>query len=92
MLKQYKALLETEGINVEFTDEAVTRLAEVAFEVNQETDNISTSLHTILEKLLEDLSFEAADINMGTIQITPSYVDDKLASIAKNKDLSQYIL
>lgn len=93
LLKQYKALLETEGINVEFTDEAVTRLAEVAFEVNQETDNIGARrLHTILEKLLEDLSFEAADINMGTIQITPSYVDDKLASIAKNKDLSQYIL
>ncbi|MFS0561216.1 ATP-dependent protease ATPase subunit HslU [Terribacillus sp. 179-K 1B1 HS] len=93
LLKQYRALLETEGINVEFTDEAVTRLAEVAFEVNQETDNIGARrLHTILEKLLEDLSFEAADINMGTIQITPSYVDDKLASIAKNKDLSQYIL
>jgi len=93
LLKQYKALLETEGINVEFTDEAVTRLAEVAFEVNQETDNIGARrLHTILEKLLEDLSFEAADISMGTIQITPSYVDDKLASIAKNKDLSQYIL
>lgn len=93
LLKQYKALLETEGINVEFTDEAVTRLAEVAFEVNQETDNIGARrLHTILEKLLEDLSFEAADITMGTIQITPSYVDDKLASIAKNKDLSQYIL
>ncbi|MFP7494091.1 ATP-dependent protease ATPase subunit HslU [Terribacillus saccharophilus] len=93
LLKQYSALLETEGINVEFTDEAVTRLAEVAFEVNQETDNIGARrLHTILEKLLEDLSFEAADITMATIQITPSYVDDKLASIAKNKDLSQYIL
>ncbi|QXE03089.1 ATP-dependent protease ATPase subunit HslU [Terribacillus sp. DMT04] len=93
LLKQYQALLETEGINVVFTDEAVTRLAEVAFEVNQETDNIGARrLHTILEKLLEDLSFEASDITMGTIEITPSYVDDKLASIAKNKDLSQYIL
>jgi ATP-dependent HslUV protease ATP-binding subunit HslU len=93
LLKQYQGLLETEGINVVFTDEAVTRLAEVAFEVNQETDNIGARrLHTILEKLLEDLSFEASDISMGTIEITPSYVDDKLASIAKNKDLSQYIL
>ncbi|WP_345238841.1 HslU--HslV peptidase ATPase subunit [Pontibacillus salipaludis] len=93
LLKQYKALLETEGINVEFSDEAVTRLAEVAFEVNQETDNIGARrLHTILEKLLEDLSFEAPDVNMETIEITKAYVDDKLASIAKNKDLSQFIL
>ncbi|KGP73981.1 HslU--HslV peptidase ATPase subunit [Pontibacillus yanchengensis] len=93
LLKQYKALLETEGINVEFSDEAVTRLAEVAFEVNQDTDNIGARrLHTILEKLLEDLSFEAPDVNMETIEITKTYVDDKLASIAKNKDLSQFIL
>ncbi|KGX88647.1 HslU--HslV peptidase ATPase subunit [Pontibacillus marinus] len=93
LLKQYKALLETEGINVEFSDEAVNRLAEVAFEVNQETDNIGARrLHTILEKLLEDLSFEAPDINMETIEITKAYVDDKLSSIAKNKDLSQFIL
>ncbi|MRH42251.1 HslU--HslV peptidase ATPase subunit [Aquibacillus halophilus] len=93
LLKQYEALLGTEGINVSFTDEAVTRLAEVAFEVNQETDNIGARrLHTILEKLLEDLSFEASDINMGTIEITKNYVDEKLSSIAKNKDLSQYIL
>ncbi|WP_226034954.1 ATP-dependent protease ATPase subunit HslU [Aquibacillus saliphilus] len=93
LLKQYEALLETEGINVTFTDEAVTRLAEVAFEVNQETDNIGARrLHTILEKLLEDLSFEAPDINMEKIEITKSYVDEKLSSIAKNKDLSHYIL
>ncbi|MFC0524130.1 HslU--HslV peptidase ATPase subunit [Pontibacillus salicampi] len=93
LLKQYKALLETEGINVEFSDEAVTRLAEVAYEVNQDTDNIGARrLHTILEKLLEDLSFEAPDVTMETIEITKAYVDDKLASIAKNKDLSQFIL
>jgi len=93
LLKQYEALLETEGINVEFSDEAVNRLAEVAFEVNQDTDNIGARrVHTILEKLLEDLSFEAPDINMETIEITKAYVDDKLSSIAKNKDLSQFIL
>ncbi|MDC3416403.1 HslU--HslV peptidase ATPase subunit [Aquibacillus salsiterrae] len=93
LLKQYEALLGTEGIEVSFTEEAVTRLAEVAYEVNQETDNIGARrLHTILEKLLEDLSFEAPDINMGTIEITKNYVNDKLSSIAKNKDLSQYIL
>lgn len=93
LLKQYEALLGTEGIEVSFTDEAVTKLAEVAYQVNQETDNIGARrLHTILEKLLEELSFEAPDINMGTIEITESYVDEKLSSIATNKDLSQYIL
>lgn len=93
LLKQYQALLKTEGIEVLFTDEAITRLAEVAFQVNQDTDNIGARrLHTILEKLLEELSYEAADVTMPTIEITESYVNDKLSSIAKNKDLSQYIL
>ncbi|WP_173916491.1 HslU--HslV peptidase ATPase subunit [Halobacillus sp. Marseille-Q1614] len=93
LLKQYKALLETEGIKVEFSDEAITRIAEIAFEVNQETDNIGARrLHTILEKLLEDLSFEAPDINMATIDITPQYVESKLSTIVKNKDLSRFIL
>ncbi|SEB03447.1 ATP-dependent HslUV protease ATP-binding subunit HslU [Thalassobacillus cyri] len=93
LLKQYSALLETEGIKVEFSDEAVTKLAEIAFEVNQETDNIGARrLHTILEKLLEDLSFEAPDVTMDTIKITPQYVDEKLSSIVKNKDLSRFIL
>ncbi|WP_117169718.1 HslU--HslV peptidase ATPase subunit [Paraliobacillus sediminis] len=93
LLKQYQALLKTEGIEVLFTDDAITRLAEVAFQVNQETDNIGARrLHTILEKLLEELSYEAADVTMPTIEITESYVNDKLSSIAKNKDLSQYIL
>ena len=93
LLKQYIALLKTEGINVVFTDEAVNRLAEIAFEVNQDTDNIGARrLHTILEKLLEDLSFEAPDINIETVEITPNYVDEKLNNIVKNKDLSQFIL
>ncbi|MBY7143643.1 HslU--HslV peptidase ATPase subunit [Virgibacillus sp. NKC19-3] len=93
LLKQYQALLKTEGINVIFTDEAITRLAEVAYEVNQDTDNIGARrLHTILEKLLEDLSYEAPDINMDTVEITPAYVDEKLSTIVKNKDLSQFIL
>lgn len=93
LLKQYQALLKTEGINVVFTDEAITRLAEIAYQVNQDTDNIGARrLHTILEKLLEDLSFEATDINMEKIDITPDYVDKKLKSIIENKDLSQFIL
>lgn len=93
LLKQYKALLGTEGIKIEFSDEAIRKIAEVAFEVNQSTDNIGARrLHTILEKLLEELSFEAPEISMGEILITPKYVEDKLSAISKNKDLSQYIL
>ncbi|CAG9619718.1 HslU--HslV peptidase ATPase subunit [Sutcliffiella rhizosphaerae] len=93
LLKQYIALLETEGIKVEFSDDAIRKIAEVAFQVNQETDNIGARrLHTILEKLLEDLSFEAPDINLEKIVITPQYVDEKLGNIVKNKDLSQFIL
>jgi ATP-dependent HslUV protease ATP-binding subunit HslU len=93
LIKQYVALLKTEGINVEFSDDAIKRIAEIAYEVNQETDNIGARrLHTILEKLLEDLSFEAPDITMEQIVITKEYVEQKLGSIIKNKDLSQYIL
>ncbi|MFD1850390.1 HslU--HslV peptidase ATPase subunit [Oceanobacillus bengalensis] len=93
LIKQYQALLQTEGINVVFTDDAIVRLAEIAYQVNQETDNIGARrLHTILEKLLEDLSFEAPDITMEEIKITSSYVDEKLKSIAQNRDLSQFIL
>ncbi|MDF0725195.1 HslU--HslV peptidase ATPase subunit [Cytobacillus sp. S13-E01] len=93
LLKQYIALLETEGIKLEFSDDAIRRLAEVAFEVNQDTDNIGARrLHTIMERLLEDLSFEAPEISMGNVTITAQYVDDKLSKIAKNKDLSQFIL
>ncbi|MGG3800138.1 HslU--HslV peptidase ATPase subunit [Metabacillus fastidiosus] len=93
LLKQYIALLETEGIQLEFSDDAIYKLAEVAFEVNQDTDNIGARrLHTILERLLEDLSFEAPDINLDKIVITPQYVEEKLSKIAKNKDLSQFIL
>ncbi|GAA4700698.1 ATP-dependent protease ATPase subunit HslU [Brevibacillus fulvus] len=93
LLKQYTALLETEGIKVEFTEEAILELAKLAEEVNQATDNIGARrLHTIMEKLLEDLSFEAPDIHLETVRITPEYVKEKLANIVGNRDLSQYIL
>lgn len=93
LTKQYKALLSTEGINITFTDEAVESIAKVAYQVNLDTDNIGARrLHTILEKLLEDLLFEAPDINMEEVEITPTYVDQKLGNIVKNKDLSQFIL
>jgi len=93
LVKQYIALLETEGIQIEFSDDAITRIAEIAYEVNQNTDNIGARrLHTIMEKLLEDLSFEAPDIHLEKVTITPQYVDEKLGTISQNKDLSQYIL
>nr|WP_264372601.1 HslU--HslV peptidase ATPase subunit [Bacillus paralicheniformis] len=93
LLKQYKALLKTEGISLEFSDDAIRKIAEVAYHVNQDTDNIGARrLHTILERLLEELSFEAPDVTMEEVVITPQYVEEKLGSIAKNKDLSQFIL
>jgi len=93
LIKQYTALLETEGIRIEFSDDAINRLAEIAYEVNQNTDNIGARrLHTIMEKLLEDLSFEAPDITLDKVDITAQYVDQKLAAISKDKDLSQFIL
>ena len=93
LLKQYEALLQTEGIKLEFSDDAIHKIATIAYEVNQETDNIGARrLHTILERLLEDLSFEASDITLEKVMITPEYVDEKLSTIARNKDLSQYIL
>lgn len=93
LILQYKALLETEGVEINFTADAIERIAEIATEVNQETDNIGARrLHTILERLLEELSFEAAEIAPANIPINVAYVDQKLAGIVKNKDLSQFIL
>ncbi|MDT2674131.1 ATP-dependent protease ATPase subunit HslU [Enterococcus dongliensis] len=93
LIKQYVALVGTENVEIIFTQEAIERIAQIAFDVNRETDNIGARrLHTILEKLLEDLLFEAPDMQMGEIKITEAYVDEKLASIAQNKDLSRFIL
>ena len=93
LIKQYVALIGTENVSVIFTKEAIERIAQIAFDVNRDTDNIGARrLHTILEKLLEDLLFEAPDMQMGEITITEAYVDDKLGSIAANEDLSRYIL
>ncbi|WP_415425622.1 ATP-dependent protease ATPase subunit HslU [Staphylococcus borealis] len=93
LIKQYETLLQTEEVTVNFTEEAITRLAEMAYQVNQDTDNIGARrLHTILEKMLEDLSFEAPSMPNAVVDITPQYVDDKLKSISTNKDLSAFIL
>ncbi|GEN34112.1 ATP-dependent protease ATPase subunit HslU [Aneurinibacillus danicus] len=93
LTKQYISLLETEGIKVEFSDDAIKEIAKLAAEVNQTTDNIGARrLHTILEKLLEDLSFEASDITLEKVVITPEYVREKLQGIVEDRDLSRYIL
>ncbi|CAM3890257.1 ATP-dependent protease ATPase subunit HslU [Cohnella lubricantis] len=93
LTKQYAALLQTEGIEITFTDEAIAELAKMAQDVNRNTENIGARrLHTLLEKLLEDLSFEAPELTIEQFSITPEYVREKLSTIASNRDLSQYIL
>ena len=93
LLKQYIALLKADGIKLVFTQEAIDRIAQIAFEVNQGTDNIGARrLATILEKLLEDVLYEGPDMNMGEITITQKYVDQKLSDIIINKDLTKFIL
>jgi ATP-dependent HslUV protease ATP-binding subunit HslU len=90
---QYTALLATEDVRLEFTESGVRRLAEVACHVNENTENIGARrLHTVMERLLETVSFEASDKSGTTVQITAGYVDDHLAELSKNEDLSRYIL
>ncbi|GHU23714.1 ATP-dependent protease ATPase subunit HslU [Spirochaetia bacterium] len=90
---QYKALLETEGVEIEFTQESINRLASLAAEVNSRLENIGARrLHTIMESLLEELSFEAPDIAPAKVPITESYVNEKLANLVTDQDLGRYIL
>ncbi|MGD0030275.1 ATP-dependent protease ATPase subunit HslU [Paenibacillus illinoisensis] len=93
LTKQYVDLLRTENIEIEFSDEAIREIAKLAESVNQNTENIGARrLHTILEKLLEDLSYEAPELTLERMVITPEYVREKLNDIAQDRDLSQYIL
>lgn len=93
LVKQYKALLATEGVDINFTEKAVEEISSFAYDINEETENIGARrLHTIMEKLLEDLSFEAPGIEKKTIEINVDYVNDKLKDVVANKDLSRYIL
>ena len=90
---QYKALLATEGFTLEFTDDGIAQLANVAFEVNQRTENIGARrLHTVMERLLETVSFDAADKNGQSLCIDATYVNSVLAELVKDEDLSRYIL
>jgi ATP-dependent HslUV protease ATP-binding subunit HslU len=93
LIKQYTALLETEGLKITFEDDAIATLARFATQVNDQTENIGARrLHTIMEKLVEEISFEAPDLKKKTIKIDTEYVTKQLADIVKNQDLSRYIL
>jgi len=93
LIKQYVALMETEGIKLKFTDDAVAEIARIAMEINQDTENIGARrLHTIMEKLLEEISFEGPDMKKKSVKIDPEFVRKQLAEIAKDQDLSRYIL
>lgn len=93
LIKQYVALLETEGIKLEFKNDAIDEIANIAASVNEKTENIGARrLHTVLEKLLEDISFNAPEIKKDRIVIDRQYVRDKLSDIVKDEDLSRYIL
>ena len=93
LIKQYIALLETEGVKLNFTEDAVQTIAKFATSVNEQTENIGARrLHTILEKVLDELSFEASDLKKKSVKVDSAYVNKQLAEIVKNQDLSRYIL
>jgi ATP-dependent HslUV protease ATP-binding subunit HslU len=92
-VKQYEALLGTEGVALDFRPEAIRRIAELAFEVNEKTENIGARrLYTVLEKLLEEISFDAGKRGAGTVTIDAAYVNERLAELAKNEDLARFVL
>jgi ATP-dependent HslUV protease ATP-binding subunit HslU len=93
LIKQYIALLDTEGVKLQFTEDAVQAIAKFATSVNEQTENIGARrLHTILEKVLDELSFEAPDLKKKAVKVDAAYVNKQLADIVKNQDLSRYIL
>jgi len=93
LIKQYTALLETEGVSVKFSQDSLVEIAKIAYTVNEQTENIGARrLHTIMEKLLEDISFDAPELKGRSIPIDQDYVRQKLSAIVKNEDLSRYIL
>ena len=93
LTEQYQALIATEGVTLEFRPEAIRRLAEIAFSVNQTTENIGARrLYTVLEKLLEEISFESGKRGDGTVVIDAAYVDSRLVELARDEDLARYVL
>ncbi|HHK42358.1 MAG TPA: ATP-dependent protease ATPase subunit HslU [Planctomycetaceae bacterium] len=93
LTRQYQALLETEGVSIEFTQDAVEALADYAYRVNQTTQNIGARrLYTMMERLLEEVSFEAPDMKMGKIVVNAAYVEERLKEVTEDEDLSKFIL
>jgi ATP-dependent HslUV protease ATP-binding subunit HslU len=93
LVKQYTALLSTEGVELSFTPGAIARIADYATMVNERTENIGARrLHTVMEKLLDDISFDAPELPEGSVTIDEDYVDRMLADIVRNEDLSRYVL
>ena len=93
LIKQYQALLATEGVTVEFDDEAITAIARICQKINDETENIGARrLHTVMEYLLEEISFEAPETGGRTVKITAAEVEKRLAELAEDQDMSRYIL
>jgi ATP-dependent HslUV protease ATP-binding subunit HslU len=93
LIKQYIALLATEGVTIVFTDDAVEEIASIAAEINQQMENIGARrLHTVMERLLDELSYDAPDVISPNVTINANYVREKLENIVKNEDLSRYIL
>jgi len=93
LTEQYTALLATEGVTLEFKEDGIARIAQISFEVNERTENIGARrLHTVLERLLETVSFAAADFDGSTVAIDAAYVDKQLGELARDEDLSRYIL
>jgi ATP-dependent HslUV protease ATP-binding subunit HslU len=93
LTKQYQALLATENVAIEFLPDGVTRLARIAFDVNESTENIGARrLSTVMERLLDEVSFDAVKLAGQTITIDAAYVDGRLGELSQNEDLSRYIL
>ena len=93
LTRQYAALLATEGVTIEWTDDAIKELAKIAADVNRTTHDIGARrLHTVLERLLDDLLYNAPDIGAQTIPITPAYVRERLGALVADEDLTRYIL
>ncbi|MCP3907857.1 MAG: ATP-dependent protease ATPase subunit HslU [Oceanicoccus sp.] len=93
LTEQYQALLNTEGLSLEFSDDGISRIAETAWEVNERTENIGARrLHTVMERLLDDASFDATDNSDSTLTVDANYVNEKLGELVKDEDLSRFIL
>ena len=93
LIKQYTALLATEGVTIDFTEDGITEIARLAGEINEKVENIGARrLHTVMERLVEDISFEATDREGDTLTIDPDYVRDKVGQLVEGADLSKFIL